>query len=303
MRMTRSGVTASFVAPGKRMQSWGAKSIVCAPQTGGGVKNEQKLELAFFLTERKISTPDIMEKEIKQQAGGDVLSVIAWAHANRKQLTWTLGLVAAVGLVAGLYYMHQLSRQDAADAAFCAVNLPFVGQRTPTAADAEQFAQVADSYPGTSAGANARLLAGGIDYDTGQYAAAQGMFERFLAEHGDSPLANEAAVGAASSLEVQGKLADAAVRYEAILQRGQDSMAPQVKSALARIYTEQNQPDRALQEYKEMLQANGSDSWTMEARVQAGELLEKYPSLRQKVAAPAAPAAPAAGPVLDLGKP
>jgi tetratricopeptide (TPR) repeat protein len=241
-----------------------------------------------------------MDKEIKHQSGGDFYTFVAWAHANRKQLTWALGGLAAVGLAIGLYFMHKQSREDDANAAFCALNLPSTAPEAATPALAAQFAQVADNYPGTSGGAHALLAAGEIYFEAGQFAQAQQMFERFLAERGDSPLASEAAVGVAASLEVQGKLPEAAAHYEAMLQRGQDSTWPQVKSALARIYTEQNQPDRALQQYKEMLQVNNNDSWTMEARVQAGELLEKYPNLRQQVAAPAPTTS---APVLDLGKP
>jgi predicted negative regulator of RcsB-dependent stress response len=247
-----------------------------------------------------------MENEDKH--GGDLYALVAWADKNRKQLTWTVGAVLIAGALVGLYFMHKQSRETRANEAFCALKLPVPGQGTSTAADAAQFAQVADEYPETSGGARAMMEAAGIYFEAGEFEKARVMFQRLLAEHSDFPLASEAAAGVAASLEAQGKLAEATARYEEIVHRGTpDSTWPQARSALARLYTEQNHPDRAFEIYKEMLNARSGDSWTMEAQVEARELLEKYPALRQQLAPPAAPAATAApattAPVLDVAKP
>ena len=248
-----------------------------------------------------------MDKEDKQ--GGDLYALVAWADKNRKQLMWTVGAILVIGASAGLYIMHKDSREAAANAALCALALPAPSRDAATAA---QYAQVADEYAETSAGARAMMEAAGIYFEAGEFEKARMLFQRLLAEHSDFPLANEAALGVATCLEAEGKLAEATARYEEIVRRGtQDSTWPQARSALARLYTEQNHPDRALDLYKEMLQARTGDSWTMEAQVQARELLEKYPSLRQQLAPPTAPAAVAppsavpapTGPVLNVGKP
>jgi predicted negative regulator of RcsB-dependent stress response len=250
-----------------------------------------------------------MEKEANQ--GGDFYALVAWANKNRKQLTWTVGLVLAVVAAAGFYFMHKNSREASANEAFFALKQPVPGQDTPTAAMADQFAQVANDYPETSGGARAMLVAGGIYFEAGEFEKSRVIFQRLLSEHPDFPLANTAAVGIAASLEAEGKTAEATARYEEIVRRGTpDSTAPQARSALARLYTEQNHPDRALEMYKQMLETRSGDSWTMEAQVQVRELLEKYPQLRQQLAPPTAPSIPAAaaapaatGPVLDVAKP
>lgn len=244
-----------------------------------------------------------MDKEVKQ--GDDIYALVAWADKNRKQLMWTVGTVLIVAACAGIYFMHKNSREISANEAFCALKLPIPGRDTPTAAAAAQFAQVADEYPGTSGGARAMMTAAGIYFEAGEYEKARTLFGRLLVEHPDYPLADEAALGVAVCLESEGKLAEATARYEEIVRRGTpDSTWPQARSALARLYAAQNHPDRALDIYKEMLQARNGDSWTMEAQVQARELLEKYPQLRQQLAPPAAPAAPATtGPILNVGKP
>jgi tetratricopeptide (TPR) repeat protein len=240
-----------------------------------------------------------MEKEAK--SGGDLLALVAWADARRKQLMWTAAAVAAVGLLVGLYFMHKNSHEAAGNAAFFALKLPVPGKDALTAADAAPFAQVADDYSDTTGGARAMLMAGRIYFEAGDFEKARAMFQRMLAEHSDYPLANEAAIGVALSLEAEGKLAEATARMEDIVRRGpQDSTWTQAQSALGRLYTEQNHPDRALEAYKQLLSANDNDSWTMEARPQISDLLDKYPALRQQLAPPAKPATP---PVLDVGKP
>jgi len=243
-----------------------------------------------------------MDNEAKH--GGDLYALVAWADKNRKQLLWTVGTLIALGAAVGLYFMHKDSREASANAAFCALKLPIPGRDMPTAAMAAQFAQVADEYPDTSGGARAMMAAAGIYFEAGEFEKARTMFQTLLAEHPNFPLANEAAIGVAVSLEAEGKFAEATARYEEIAHQGtQDSTWPQTRSALARLYTQQSHPDRALEMYKEMLQARSGDSWTMEAQVQVRELLDKYPSLRQQLAPPTPPAAPATAPVLDVGKP
>lgn len=249
-----------------------------------------------------------MDKEANN--GGDILALVAWADAHRKQLIWTATAVAAVGLMLGLYVMYKNNREDSANATLFAVALPTPG-RPVTAALAAPFAQVAEEYSDTTAGARAMLLAGGIYFEGNQYDQSTGMFQRLLASHPEYPLANLAALGIAVNLEAQGKLPEAASRYEEIVRRvPPDSTWSQAQSALARIYTEQNHPDRAFETYRQMLETRNSDSWTMEAQTQVRELLDKYPSLRQQLAppptaAPTAPAAPASTPTptLDLGSP
>jgi predicted negative regulator of RcsB-dependent stress response len=250
-----------------------------------------------------------MEKEANQ--GGDFYALVAWADKNRKQLMWTAGVVLAVVVVAGFYVMHKDSREAKANEAFFALKEPAPGRDTATAAMADQFAQLANDYPETSGGARAMMEAGGIYFEAGEFEKSRTIFQRLLAEHPDFPLANTAAVGIAASLEAEGKVAEATARYEDIVHRGTpDSTWPQARSALARLYTQQNHPDRAFEMYKEMLEGRSGDSWTMEAQVQVRELLEKYPQLRQQLAPPTAPSIPAAaappaatGPVLDVAKP
>ena len=163
-----------------------------------------------------------MDKDANRSS--DFYTWVAWANTNRKQLLMTVGAVLVVGALVGLYFMHNIGREDDANEAFNALKLPVAGRDQPTDEAAAQFAKVADDYPGTRAAAHAMLVAGGIYFEAGEYEPARMTFQRFLAEHPDSPLANMAAMGVATTFEAEGKLAEATTRYEEIVHRGiQDS--------------------------------------------------------------------------------
>jgi TolA-binding protein len=228
-----------------------------------------------------------MDNDLKHTA--DFYRLVAWAHARRKQLLWISGSIVAALAIFGLYNWYTNYNETNAAEALTRLKLPLTAEAI-TASAADSFLKLANDYPGTAAAARALLTAGGINFDLGKFKEAQDQFERFIREYPDSALANQAVVGVAASLEAQGKIAEATSRYGDFVQRhGSDSAASQAKSALARLYVAQNKPDKALQYYTELSQAQIQDSWTMEAPIQAEELLEKYPELRK-------PKAPAPGP-------
>ena len=248
-----------------------------------------------------------MDKDDKQ--GGGIYTFVAWADAHRKELLIGLGVLVLAGVVAGLYIWHKAATETAANAAYCALKLPAPGEPA-TEAEASQFGQVADNYPETSAGARAMLEAGSMFFEAGDYERARVMFERLLGEHPDFPMADQAAIGVATCLEAQGKTAEAVAHYKDILQHAPGPTFAQARSSLGRIYTQENKPEDAVQQYIELLQMRQNDSWTMEAQAQLQGLLEKYPEIRQKLAeqaprtpAPASAPATAPAPTLQTGKP
>jgi TolA-binding protein len=136
-----------------------------------------------------------------------------------------------------------------------------------------------------------------------------------LQEHPDYPLANEALLGIASSLDAQGKTSEAIARYDELINHHTaDTTTPQAQVALARLYATDKKPEQAMIYYEKVLKSGMNDSWTEEAMMQYSELLEKNPGLKKPVPAPvlaptmAPPANPApntttstpAGPVLSL---
>lgn len=225
-----------------------------------------------------ISHP-VMEDDVKLTA--EFYRLGAWAHARRKQLIRIGIAVAVVAAVVGFLIWHKNYNETSASEAIARLKPPPTGENVPASA-ADPYLKVANDFPNTTAGARALLMAGGIQFDARDFKEAQDTFDRFIRDYPDSILVNQAVLGVAASLEAQGKLAEATSRYDDFVRRhGTDAAAPEAKSALARLYVAQNKPDKALQLYIELAQAGNPDTWTQEAGIQAGELLQKYPELRK----------------------
>jgi predicted negative regulator of RcsB-dependent stress response len=234
-----------------------------------------------------------MDNEVKQTA--DLYHLVAWMHANRNRLITISIIILVVGAAIGGFIWHkQYVESEAADA-LSNIKPPTTAQEaaTPNAASAQPYLTVADSFPGTRAAARALLIAGGIQFDAGQFEPAQNTFRKFMSEYSDSRLANQALLGVAACLEALGKTAEAATAYDDLIKRHQaDSTTPQAKSALARLYVAENKPELAKHLYEELASVNNNDTWSVEAGIQLQELLAKYPDLKK------APARPAAAPAL-----
>ena len=272
-----SGARRRAVAFGYFFRPASSERLACLRPNSGGY-----FKLAFLLGKRMISHP-YMENDVKLEA--DMYRLGAWAHARRKQLIQVLVGALAIGAVIGIYIWHKNSTETNASESLSKL----VGTT-----NVAPYLKLADDYHGTGGAARALLVAGGMFFDAGKFKDAQDQFEKFMREYADSPLAGQASLGVAASLEAQGKIAEATSRYEDLVRHhSMDSTAPQAKSALARLYLAQNKPEQALQYYRELAQNNNQDSWSAEAGIQAEELLQKYPNLRKPVAPPlASPATP-----------
>jgi tetratricopeptide (TPR) repeat protein len=218
-----------------------------------------------------------MDKETKPKT--DLLQLVAWADANRKRLIVVAGIIVAAGAIAGIYVWHGNAREASANDALSELPIPRDVRATEAVTVAAKYAQLADTYADTTAGARAMLIGGAMYFDAGQPAKARPLFERYLHEHADYPLTGNALIGLAACLEAEGKSADAIARYEELLRtHPQDAAAPQAKAALAHLYAVGGKPDRALKLYEELLSMNSS--WAAEAQIRASELLAYNPALR-----------------------
>ncbi len=232
-----------------------------------------------------------MENEVKQTA--DFYRLVAWIHANRKRLIWISAAVLIVGAGIGIFNWNKSNREAQANEALSNIKLPASAEESTNAATAEPYLKVANDYPGTSGGARALLMAGGILFDAGKFQEARKQFEQFMAQYPDYPLADQALLGVDTSYEAEGNLTEAASRYKDFVEHHPAaSTLPQVKSALARVYLAQNKPELALQQYEDLERSRNNDSWTAEAAIQKEELLTKYPNLKKQPLVTTPPVAP-----------
>lgn len=217
------------------------------------------------------------------------MDLIGWAHTNRKPLIRILVTVAIVAAVVGGWIGYKNHREVAGSEALSNIRPQLDARGRPLPVPVEAYLKVADDYAGTTGGARALLIAGGMLFEAGKFTEAQAQFDRFLREYPEYPVANEALLGAASSLEAQGKTNDAIARYEDLINHHTaDTTAPQAKAALAQLYVAENKPEPALRLYEELMRSANNDSWSVEASIQREELLDKYPNLKKP--APTSPA-------------
>ena len=235
----------------------------------------------------RIIPPPTMDKEIQQAA--DFYRLVAWAHKNRKPLILALVGVVVIGGAIGIRAWHRDYAEEQANTALMAVKLPNSVAEAADPKFAEGYHRVATDHPGTTAAARALLLAAGVNFNAGQFEKSKTDCEQYLREYSDFPLTGQALVGVAASYEAMGNVKEATAKYDDIVKHHTaDAVASEAKSALARLYLAQNQPDQALRLYEELERDSQArpDSWTTDAKRQAGELLAKYPNLRKPVAMP-----------------
>jgi predicted negative regulator of RcsB-dependent stress response len=231
-----------------------------------------------------------MEAETSQtQSTETYYKVLAWLHANRKRLLIGIGVVAAVGLIAG--FIAWRKGQEAADADAQLFELPVASApNTPVIAPVPSaYLDLAREYPNTSAGEYAVLFGAESLFIDGNYPESQQEFSKYIEDHPESPLVAQAKVGVAACLEAEGKASDAIQKYQQIVSEyaNELSITGPAKLTLGRLYEQANRPDQALTFYSELARSqNPYDPWAAEARERGELLLAKHPELRRTESAP-----------------
>jgi predicted negative regulator of RcsB-dependent stress response len=250
-----------------------------------------------------------MEAETSQtqsQSTDTVYAVLGWLHANQKRLLIGLGVVAAVGLIAG--FATWKKDQDAATADALLFELPVASSPNipviPPAPSA--YLDLAAKYPSTSAGEYAELFGAESLFVNGSYAESQREFSKYIEEHPESALAAEAKMGVAACLEAQGKNSEAIQEYQRVTSAYPSDMSVTgpAKLTMARLYEQENRPDQALTFYSDLARSqNPYDPWAAEARERGQLLLAKHPELRRTESAPAASTSPSASVPFSISPP
>jgi len=225
----------------------------------------------------------------------------AWFETNKKQALWGTVAVIGLGLIIWFVIWQQGEKEVNASEALATVSIPQngIGGARPGAADA--FLKIAATYPKSSAGARALLLAAGSLFVEGKYPEAKAQFERFTREDHDSPFMGQALLGIAASLDAQGKTNEAVTAYKDLVDHHPgESVIPQAKFALARLYEAQNKLELARSLYEELNRNEPYGSLGSEAGMRLEELLAKNPSLIPKPATSAPGALSLATPILNV---
>ena len=231
------------------------------------VPNWVDFKLAFCGSARKIAR-SIMEQDITESAY--FFKLWAWFDKHKRPVAWGAGGVAAAGAVVGMLLWSQQGKEVSAAHALSSALVARSFSRTESP---EVMLQVATTYAGTRAGAQAILLGAGELFAGGKPAEAQAQFDRFLREYPTHPLAAQANLGVAACLAGEGKLDEAAKAYKSSVDRFPNAnTAPQARFALAGVYETQGKLEPALRLFEEVAGADLSGTLGSEAGMRAHEL-------------------------------
>lgn len=216
--------------------------------------------------------------------------LLTWFEKNKRHLLTGTVAVAVIGTIAGIYVWHQNQNQtDASEALSKISSTAYTGGAQ--AGTTEALLKLAADYAGTEAAKRAVLMAAGNYFTEGKYKEAQGQFEKFLRDYRDSAFAGQALLGVAACKDAQGLAAEATTAYKDIVDHhSADSIAPQARFALGRLYETQNKPELARDLYQQVTQMDPGGALGAEAGMRMAELISKNPGL-----VPASAAAPAVG--------
>ena len=220
-----------------------------------------------------------MDSDTPPSAG--FYSFLGWIEANKQRVAIGACLVAVIAAVVGFFVWRGGQRALEAEEALSSVRMPFVPSETPAPGTAEALAGIADEFPKTQAAPKARLRAGTVYFDQGNYAKAQEQFEKFLRDHGDSMWTPQAVFGIAACLDAQNKVNEAITKYNDFISKySSDPAVDQARLSLARLYEQTKQPALALDALRKMTEGQaGPTPAGQEAQEKIRELFNKHPEL------------------------
>jgi predicted negative regulator of RcsB-dependent stress response len=206
-----------------------------------------------------------------------------WFEANRNRL---IGIVLVAGVILlGWYYVTTQRAQKAVDAGQAYTALQLNPPANPTAQQvADEFMQVAGKYSGTVAAQRAQLQAASVLFGDGRYAEAQALFKKILEANHGSPLAAEARMGVAASLEAQNQPGLAETEYRAVETSYPDSseVLP-AKFALARVLESEGKFGEAADYYQQVMRTPLAGSLASEAAQRLQQIQPKLPATKPSV--------------------
>lgn len=213
-----------------------------------------------------------------------LLKLWQWIEANRNRLLAGLAIVAVAIFVISFYSYQKGQKEIAAGVALTQLTI------APGGLTADACMKVASEFPGTAAGQRALLRAGSLLFEAGKYPEAQAAFQKFLDVHPTSGLAGEAALGLATSLDVQGKPSGS--EFQAVVNNYSDpALVSAAKFALGRLAEGQGKLNEALGLFQDAAQVNPGSTLGYEAGLHVLQIREKLAAT-----APAATSSPTSAP-------
>ena len=226
-----------------------------------------------------------MESATPPSAG--VYNFLGWLETNKKRLGMAAGAILVVGTVLGFLAWRNGQREIEAELALSSIKITFIPGEMAAAGSAEELAKIAAEYPKTRAGEKALLRSASAYFDSGNFAKAGEVFDKFLRTYQESAYLPQALFGVAASLDAQGKVTEAIAKYNDFLRYSSDPAVERARMSLSRLYEKNNQPNQALEILTKSTNPQAGSTASPEAQERIRELFTKYPSLMPSNPAPA----------------
>jgi tetratricopeptide (TPR) repeat protein len=205
--------------------------------------------------------------------------------ANRNRVLAGGIVVVLIAAVTAFYVINKNQHETDANQEFMSQPLGMSAADSPSV---ENLLGISQHYAGTSAGADAQLLAAKELFLNSKFDESEQAFNKFITENPGNPLVPQAQVGVAVALESAGKVSDAVTKYKEIaaVYASQPNIAFPVKLTLGRLSEAQGKPDLAVSFYEDLARVNDTrDPWVAEAQERLRILLAKHPELDKSAGA------------------
>jgi len=163
---------------------------------------------------QKLSKEELQEDEFVEGA----VRLVEYVQENAQN--FIAGLVGIVVIIMGINYFIQTQEQSQAEAAALLGDMLIAEQAGQKEEAIRTGEQLQTTFAGTDASAQATVLLGNLQFNSGNYAEAERHFQNYLANYEPVDVLTLAASnGLAACLQAQGQVEQAAQRYEEIAAR------------------------------------------------------------------------------------
>jgi len=206
-----------------------------------------------------------------EDPGAQLLDTISarWARYGRMILI-AAGVIVAVGAGAFFVLRARAAEEEQAAGKLAEANLFFwqglYDRSLPTAR------QVAEQWPNSPSGVDARRVAGDDQFWLGRFKEAAAEYKLYLEKSKTGLTADAVRRSLAYSLESDHQFKEAAPVYEGLVGKFDRESSAEFLIATARCYRQLNQPKEADLRLKRLLDEYGETSYANRARIQRAEL-------------------------------
>ncbi len=186
-----------------------------------------------------------------------------WETVKTQGKSWALPILVVVVALAGFYGYRGYREGKEQKAA----------QLLVSARDLRPLQDIVAHYSKTASAPTAMLIMGREMYQSGDYAGAVSIYQRFEKEYPKHPWKTTAAMGQIQCMEAMGQVTEAAAAYTRFAQEHAGHyLAPLATIGRARCLTSMGRDEEARQVYEEFIAANPKSPWARDAEDAIAEM-------------------------------